>query len=158
MTISLLMPTWVQSHRPLPRAGGPCNEAGVAGVEPHPAVKLVPTQPGLTNVFLPGPCHYRAIHSGLDRSPADNHGQRHGGLDLRCSLPSQVTNPPDLALGAGGRRSAFVHDGASLPRSAHGRVAAITADVLWTLLDRSWERALLAQASIGGKLAARGGP
>jgi hypothetical protein len=49
------------------------------------------------------PCHYRAIHSGLDRSPADNHGQRQNSFDLRRCPPSQVTISPDLALGAGGR-------------------------------------------------------
>jgi len=32
----------------------------------------------------------------------------------------------------------------------------ITANVLWTLLDRPWERAPLIQVSIGGELAARG--
>jgi hypothetical protein len=47
------------------------------------------------------PCHYRAIHSGLDRSPADNHGQRHSDLDLRRSPPSQVTDRPDLACKQG---------------------------------------------------------
>jgi hypothetical protein len=31
------------------------------------------------------PCHERAIHSGPDRSRADNHGQHHRSLDLRRS-------------------------------------------------------------------------
>ena len=44
------------------------------------------------------PCHQRAIHSGPDRSRADNHGQHPSALDLRCSLASQVTTAPDLAL------------------------------------------------------------
>jgi hypothetical protein len=35
------------------------------------------------------PCHYRAIHSSPDRSPADTHGQCHGCLKLRRSLPPQ---------------------------------------------------------------------
>jgi hypothetical protein len=47
------------------------------------------------------PCHKRAIHSGLDRSRADNNGQRKGGLDLQSSSPSQVMIPPELALQAG---------------------------------------------------------
>ena len=47
-------------------------------------------------------CHKRAIHSSPERSRADNHGQHEGGLDLRRSLPSQVRNMADLALGAGG--------------------------------------------------------
>ena len=33
------------------------------------------------------PCHKRAIHSGLDRSRADNHGQHQTSLDLRRSHP-----------------------------------------------------------------------
>jgi hypothetical protein len=49
------------------------------------------------------PCHQRAIHTGRDRSRADKQGQRHGALDLRRSLPSQVMIPPDLALQAEGR-------------------------------------------------------
>jgi hypothetical protein len=50
------------------------------------------------------PCHQRAIHSGPDRSPADNHGQRRSSPDLRDFTPPQVTiPPPDLALGARGR-------------------------------------------------------
>jgi hypothetical protein len=53
------------------------------------------------------PGHERAIHSSLDRSRADNHGQRQGALDLRGSLPSEVTIPLDLALGAGGCSRAF---------------------------------------------------
>jgi hypothetical protein len=36
----------------LPRAGGPANEAGVVGVEPHPAVELVPYAASSTNVVL----------------------------------------------------------------------------------------------------------
>jgi hypothetical protein len=63
-------------------------------------VKVDPAATGFTKVVL-GPCHYRAIHSGHDRSRADNHGQRHGALDLRRFPTSQVTTSPDLALGAG---------------------------------------------------------
>jgi hypothetical protein len=50
------------------------------------------------------PCHKCAIHSGPDRSRADNHGQQRSSLDLRRSPPSQVTAAAELALGAGGRR------------------------------------------------------
>jgi hypothetical protein len=49
------------------------------------------------------PCHQRAIHSGPDRSPADNHGQRRISFDLRAFRPPQVKRALDLALGAGGR-------------------------------------------------------
>jgi hypothetical protein len=49
------------------------------------------------------PCHERAIHSSLDRSPVDNHGQHHNGRDLRRSPFPKVTILPDLALGAGGQ-------------------------------------------------------
>jgi hypothetical protein len=48
-------------------------------------------------------CHYRAIHSGPDRSPADTHGQCHGCLNLRPSFPPQVTALSDLALQQGSR-------------------------------------------------------
>jgi hypothetical protein len=50
------------------------------------------------------PCHYCAIHSSHDRSPADTHGRCHGCLNLRPSFPPQVTALPELALQAGGRR------------------------------------------------------
>jgi hypothetical protein len=63
-------------------------------------VKADPAATAFTKVVL-GPCHYRAIHSGHDRSRADNHGQRRSSLDLRRSSSSQVTTSPDLALGAG---------------------------------------------------------
>jgi hypothetical protein len=43
------------------------------------------------------PCHQRAIHTSPERSRADNHGQRHGGLDLAGSLPLQVAILADLA-------------------------------------------------------------
>jgi hypothetical protein len=49
-------------------------------------------------------CHKRAIHTGLVRSRADNHGQQRSRLDLRRSPPSQVAAAAELALGAGGRR------------------------------------------------------
>ena len=90
-------PTPAAGRRPLPtrqaRSGhaSPRGRAGAYTARPH---KRRPRRP----------CHDRAIHSGLDRSPADNHGQRHSGLDLRRSPSSQVTTAPDLALSAGGRR------------------------------------------------------
>ena len=55
----------------LPRTVSPYGQGG-------------PSSDRHTKVVL-GPCHYRAIHSGHDRSRADNHGQRHGALDLRRS-------------------------------------------------------------------------
>ena len=58
---------------------------------------------GRTGVLLVRPCHQRAFHSSQERPRADNHGQRHGGLNLHISLPSQVASLPDLALQAGGR-------------------------------------------------------
>jgi hypothetical protein len=53
--------------------------------------------PGSSSSAVPPAC----LHSGPGRSRADNHGQCESGLDLRRSLPSQVTVPPDLAWGAG---------------------------------------------------------
>jgi hypothetical protein len=44
------------------------------------------------------------MHNGPARSWADSHGQRPSGLDLRHSLPSQVTTAPNPALQAGGQR------------------------------------------------------
>jgi hypothetical protein len=68
------------------------------------------------------PCHERAIHSSLDRSPVDNHGQHHNGRDLRRSPFPKVTILPDLALQAGSRWSRL---GSALPcpagRSVPGR-------------------------------------
>ena len=69
----------------------PCGRAGASTARPH---ERRPRRP----------CHYRAIHSGPGWCPADNHGQRHSDLDLRCFLQSQLTNRADLALRAGGRR------------------------------------------------------
>ena len=87
MTISLVMADpGCKSHRPLPRAGGPCQRgrrrwgraspcgrAGAYTARPH---ERRPRRP----------CHYRAVHR-----PAR-------------SLQSQLTNWADLALQAGGRR------------------------------------------------------
>jgi hypothetical protein len=75
------------------------NVAVVAEVEPHPTVEVRAKTPRCAEVTFAG----RAIHSGPDRSPADNHGQRERRLDLRRSSSSQVTAAPDLASGAGGR-------------------------------------------------------
>jgi hypothetical protein len=85
-----------------PRLQRLAHAAVVTSDGSHPMVKVDPAATGFTKVVL-GPCHYRAIHSGHDRSRADNHGQRHGALDLRRFPTSQVTTSPDLALGAGGR-------------------------------------------------------
>jgi hypothetical protein len=67
--------------------GSPCGQVGTHTGRPY---ERRPRRP----------CHYRAIHNSPDRSPADTHGQCHGCLKLRRSLPPQVTTPPDLALGA----------------------------------------------------------
>jgi hypothetical protein len=47
------------------------------------------------------PCHQRATHSSLDRSPADTHGQHHHGRDLLSPPPPRVPILLRLALGAG---------------------------------------------------------
>jgi hypothetical protein len=72
---------------------------------PHPPAELLPSPPRSVPRRPRRPCHYRAIQSGPDRSPADNHGQCHGGPDLRRFDLWQVTRAPDLALQAGGRWS-----------------------------------------------------
>ena len=79
------------------------HEAVVTEDEPHPSVRVEPTARSGTRRHPRRPCHKRAVHSSSDRSPADNHGQRQSSIDLRRSPPSQVTIPPDLALGAGSR-------------------------------------------------------
>jgi hypothetical protein len=51
------------------------NEAGVAGVEPHPAVELVPTLPGPTNVVLAGRATtvpFTAVLTGPERTITGN--------------------------------------------------------------------------------------
>jgi hypothetical protein len=53
------------------------------------------------------PCHKRAIHRSLDRSPADTHGQHHSGRDLRRSLLRPVTILLGLALQARGHGAAL---------------------------------------------------
>ena len=63
---------------PHPRCRGPAalaNEAGVARVEPHPAVELVPTLPGSTNVVLAGRATtvpFTAVLTGPERTATDN--------------------------------------------------------------------------------------
>jgi hypothetical protein len=65
-------------------------------------------------------------------------------------------SPPAAASPAGScPRAVITEDG---PHQLGKLVAVITANVLWTLLDRAWERAPLAQVSSGGEFAARGGP
>jgi hypothetical protein len=90
-----------ESHPTLPRAGGPCQRGRRRRGRASPSVELVPTLPA-SRTSSRRPCHYCAIHSGPDRFPADCHGQRSSGLDLRRCPPSQVTNRSDLALQAGG--------------------------------------------------------
>ena len=74
--------------------GLPCSRGYLGRLSPYG--QGGPSRDRLTKAVL-GPCHYRAIHSGHDRSRADNHGQRHGALDLRRSPSSQVTTSPNLA-------------------------------------------------------------
>jgi hypothetical protein len=83
------------------RTGSDGPRGRPAGVEPHPAVGLVPTLPGPTSVVLAGRATTVPFTAVLAGPPPDNHGQRHSGLDLRRFLPSQVTKRADLALGAG---------------------------------------------------------
>jgi hypothetical protein len=100
----------------LPRAlQALAHEAVVTEEGPHPTVKVEPTAQQDTGVILGG----RAIHSGPERFPADNHGQRQSLFDLHRSLPPQVTILPDLALGAGGRGKAAA--GPVQPRGVDAR-------------------------------------
>jgi hypothetical protein len=62
-----------------------------------------PLLSGGSIVVLPGRATGVPLHSGPHRSQADNHGQCRSSLDLRSSLPSQVTILPDLAWRAGAR-------------------------------------------------------
>ena len=71
-------PVPVSVRVPLDGCRGPAAlaiDAGVAGVEPHPAVELVPTLPGLTNVILAGRATtvpFTTDASGHMRTPTDN--------------------------------------------------------------------------------------
>jgi hypothetical protein len=68
-------------------------------------VKVDPAATGLTKVVL-GPCRYRAIHSGHDRSRADNHG----------ATPKQPRPASFLILaGDNPARSGFGSKGSMLP-------------------------------------------
>jgi hypothetical protein len=78
----------------------PCSRGYLGRLSPYG--QGGPSSDRHTKVVL-GPCHYRAIHSGHDRSRADNHGQRHGALDLRRSPNFAGDDLPNLALGAGGQ-------------------------------------------------------
>jgi hypothetical protein len=66
------------ASNPTGPARGPAalaNEAGVAGVEPHPEVGLVPSQPGPTNVVLAGRATtvpFTAVPAGPQRTTTDN--------------------------------------------------------------------------------------
>jgi hypothetical protein len=50
------------------------NEAGGHPGRPHPSRELVPPLPGTRRGRPHRPCHPRAISSGHERYPADNHG------------------------------------------------------------------------------------
>jgi hypothetical protein len=81
-----------------PRGSGPKDE-------PHPVVEPVTVCHARARVVLAGRATSVPFTAGLDRYPADNHGQRYTSLERHRSLPSQVTILPDLALGARGRHS-----------------------------------------------------
>jgi hypothetical protein len=131
----------------LPRAlPALANEAGVALGWPHPSPEGVPSREGLSQGRAHRPCHYRAIHTGNDRSRADNHGQHHSGHYLRRSPFPVVTITLDLALGTGSRRSPPGH-GKGLRATKINRLprTVITTNGLWTFLDWSWELASLSR-------------
>jgi hypothetical protein len=75
-----------ESHPQLPRADGSCQQVRRRRDGPYPVVELVPTLPGPPTVVLAGRAHYRAIHNGFYRSPAENQGQHRSDLDLRRCL------------------------------------------------------------------------
>jgi hypothetical protein len=83
----------------------PAREAVVPKDEPHPVVEPVTVCHARARVVLAGRATSVPFTAGLDRYPADNHGQRYTSLERHRSLPSQVTILPDLALGARGRHS-----------------------------------------------------
>jgi hypothetical protein len=70
---------------------------------------------------------------------------------MSSSLPTRLPR----ALLALAHEAVITEDG---PHRLGKLVEVITANVLWTLRDRPWERAPLAQVPIGGELAARGSP
>src|SRR5215217_1906325 len=71
----------------------------------------------------------------------------------RGAVEFESPHPLPRALRTLAHEAVITEDG---PHQLGKLVEMITANVLWTLLDRSWECAPLAQASIGGQLAARG--
>jgi hypothetical protein len=98
---------------------------------------------------------FTAVKSGPERTPTDN-----AEAASTCAVPAVAGDDPDRSgFGSRGSPIRVGHDeGIAVDRADGLRVAVITANVLWTLLDRPWERAPLAQVSIGGELAARGSP
>jgi hypothetical protein len=82
--------------------GLPCSRGYLGRLSPYG--QGGPSSDRHTKVVL-GPCHYRAIHSGHDRSRADNHGQRHGALDLRRSPNLAGDGLPQSGFEAGDRWS-----------------------------------------------------
>jgi hypothetical protein len=92
--------------------------------EAHPTVELAPSLIRAISVVTP-PCHYRAIHCSLDRSPADTHGQSHGCRDLLSSSSEQVAILPDLALQAGVVGSSPIISTTNCPGSVHSQCAGL---------------------------------
>jgi hypothetical protein len=88
--------------------------------EAHPTIELAPSLIRAIGVVTP-PCHYRAIHCSLDRSPADTHGQSHGCRDLLSSSSEQVAILPYLALQAAGRGFESHHLHHQQPGSVHSQ-------------------------------------
>jgi hypothetical protein len=83
----------------LPRAlPALANEASSCPGLASPIARGVPSREGLSQGRAHRPCHQRAIHTGHDRSRADNHGQHHSGHNLRRSPFPVVTITLDLAL------------------------------------------------------------
>jgi hypothetical protein len=78
----VLAPVRLAPRRPLAALTGAgrgpaalANEAGVTGVEPHPAAEVVPSPPGPSHVHRRRPCPGRALSIGRQRSFTDNHGR-----------------------------------------------------------------------------------
>jgi hypothetical protein len=112
---------------------------------PRPAVKARAN--GATHATYPRlSCHERAIHGGPGWSPADNHGQRHGGLDLRRSLPSQVTDQPDLALQAGDQSSGW-------PSALPSRLSAVIRATTFLLFSSARLTSIKAETNIANATA-----
>jgi hypothetical protein len=113
----------VEFESPDPAAANPpgsCLRGGGHRGRPHRTVGVELNARLDTGVILGGRATSVPFHSGPYRSSADNHGQRRSTIDLRGFIPPQVTMSPDLALGAGGRRSAVSPDEESLSPTPTG--------------------------------------